>query len=227
VFSQRYLLLVGFLILMVNFVNTTGEYILGETLERTAKGLAAAGQTGGLPPEEFEEQFIGNYYAGFFTWVNWLTALIQLFIVSRFFKWFGVRAALFVLPLIALGGYTLLAAAPVLAVIRGVKIAENATDYSIQNTTRQALFLPTSREAKYKAKQVVDSFFWRAGDVLSAVVVFIGAQLALAPRNFAAVNVALVVVWLVIAFGIAREHRKLTDTPGPVRRAGATEGARA
>ena len=87
---------------------------------------------------------------------------------------------------VALGGYTLLAVAPVLAMIRGVKIAENATDYSIQNTTRQALFLPTSREAKYKAKQVVDAFFWRAGDVLSAVLVFLGSQvLALAPRNFA------------------------------------------
>lgn len=217
VFSQRYLLLIGLLMFIVNFVNTTGEYILGETLERTAKSLAAAGQTSGLAPDEFQKQFIGNYYAGFFKWVNWATALIQLFVVSRFFKWFGVRAALFVLPVIALGGYGLLAFGAItglLRVIRGVKIAENATDYSLQNTARQALFLHTSREAKYKAKQAIDTFFWRAGDVTSAGLVFLGTQMALQPRGFALVNVVAVVVWLLIAFGIARRHRQLEATEG-------------
>jgi hypothetical protein len=46
---------------------------------------------------------------------------------------------------------------PLLAFIRSGKILENSTDYSIQNTTRHALFLPTSREAKYKAKTAIDS----------------------------------------------------------------------
>jgi AAA family ATP:ADP antiporter len=223
VLSDRYLLLVAFLILIVNFVNTNGEYILGQTLETTAKQLAASGQTSGLAPDEFKKQFIGNYYAGFFKWVNWIAALVQLFVVSRFFKWFGVRAALFVLPLIALGGYAMLALSPVLAIIRGVKIAENGTDYSLQNTARHALFLPTPREAKYKAKQAIDTFFWRAGDVLSAVLVFLGTQLALTPRHFAAVNVGLVVVWLGIVIGIGRSHRTLTGeektaaVPAPAR----------
>lgn len=223
VLADRYLLLLGLLMLIVNFVNTTGEYILGQTLETTASDLAARGQTSGLAPEEFQSQFIGNYYAGFFVWVNWATALIQMFIVSRFFKWFGVRVALFVLPVIALGGYALLALYPILAVIRSVKIAENSVDYSLQNTTRQALFLPTSREAKYKAKQAIDAFFWRAGDVLSAGLVFVGSQLALAPRHFAMVNLGLVVVWLLICVGIARRHRQLTgeNETGTVRGAAA------
>ncbi len=214
VLSDRYLLLIGLLMLIVNLVNTTGEYILGSTLETAAKQLAAAGQTGGLAAEEFKKQFIGNYYAGFFKWVNWTTAIIQLFVVSRFIKWFGVRAALFVLPLIALGGYALLAVAPVLRIIRGVKVAENSVDYSLQNTARQALFLPTSREAKYKAKQAIDTFFWRAGDVGSAVLVFIGSRIALTPQKFALVNAALVVVWILIVIGIRREHRRLTGEEG-------------
>ena len=100
-----------------------------------------------------------------------------------------------------------------LRVIRAVKIAENATDYSLQNTARQALFLPTSREAKYKAKQAIDTFFWRAGDVLSAGLVFLGTELAMAPTALRAVNVVLVVAWIVIVIGIAREHKKLTEEP--------------
>ena len=102
--------------------------------------------------------------------------------------------------------------------MRLAKILENSTDYSIQNTARHALFLPTSREAKYKAKQAIDSFFWRAGDMLQAVVVFVGTQLAFTMRSYALVNVVLVAIWLVLVVAIAREHRKLTGT-APAERA--------
>ena len=115
-----------------------------------------------------------------------------------------------ILPLIALGSYAVLAFAPVLSFIRLAKIAENSTDYSIQNTARQALFLPTSREAKYKAKQVTDTFFQRAGDVLSAGLVFLGTQLAFSPRSFAAINIVLVVIWLGVVFVIGRHYRRMT-----------------
>ena len=64
--------------------------------------------------------------------------------------------------------------APSFEAIRVLKIADNAIDYSLGNTTMQALWLPTSRETKYKAKQAVDSFCVRAGDVLQAGVVYTG-----------------------------------------------------
>ena len=77
---------------------------------------------------------------------------------------------LFILPVLALINYSIIAVAPILAVVRIGKILENSTDYSIQNTLRQALFLPTSREAKYKAKAAIDTFFTRGGDVVSAAI---------------------------------------------------------
>jgi AAA family ATP:ADP antiporter len=201
VFRTRYLLLIALLILLLNSVNTTGEYILGRTVEDAA-ARAASDEAG-------QEQWIGAFYSDFFFWVNLFGAIAQMFLVSRVMKWFGVRVALFVLPLIALGGYALLATAPVLAFIRAVKIAENATDYSLNNTARHALFLPTSREAKYKAKAVIDGFFWRMGDLVSAGLVFAGAQLALGVRQIATVNLVLVLLWLAVVFAISREHKKL------------------
>jgi AAA family ATP:ADP antiporter len=132
----------------------------------------------------------------------------------------GVRGALFILPLIALSGYTAVLFVPLLLVLQWTKIFENATDYSIQNTTRHALFLPTSREAKYNAKQAIDAFFVRTGDLLQAAVVFAGTEiLALTIRSFALVNVVLVGVWLVLAVGIAREHRKLVGSETETRHA--------
>ncbi len=211
VFQDRYLLLLGLLLLLLNFVNTNGEYVLGRVVTEKANVLASAGRTGGLGHEEFIEQFIGRFYADYFTWVSVLTAFIQIVLVARIIQFVGVRAALFVLPLVSLSAYGIIAFIPVLALIRGAKIAENSLDYSLNNTVRQALFLPTSREAKYKAKAAIDTIFVRVGDLSSAGLVFLGTLLALQPRDFAIVNMALVGVWLLIVVGIGRRYRRLTE----------------
>jgi AAA family ATP:ADP antiporter len=207
VFTNRYLLLIALLMLVYNLVNTTGEYILGKTvlsLYERAHGAAAAG---GLD----ESKVIGEFYGNFFTLVNILAALFQAFVVSRILKYFGVRVALFILPAVALIGYTGMAFIPLLAFIRTAKLAENSIDYSLQSTTKNALYLPTSREAKYKAKQANDAFFVRFGDVLSAGLVFAGTRwLSFGSRQFALVNVALIGVWLFLAFLIGRQFDRLS-----------------
>ena len=62
-----------------------------------------------------------------------------------------------------------------------------------------------------KAKSVIDTFCTRIGDVLQAVVVFVGTSiLGLGVWGFAWLNVMLTVAWLAVAVQIAREHRKKT-----------------
>jgi AAA family ATP:ADP antiporter len=209
VLRNRYLLLIAFLMLFLNWVNTTGEYILGRVVKQTAERMVASGAAGGLDVGDT----IGKFYADFFLGVNVVGVLTQLFLVSRILKYLGVRLALLFLPVIALGGYCLLAFHPVLGVVRWAKTAENATDYSLQNTVRNVLFLPTTREQKYKAKQAIDTFFVRAGDVLSAGLVLLGTTvLSFQTWHFALVNLVLVAVWLAIAVAIGWEHAKL-ETP--------------
>jgi AAA family ATP:ADP antiporter len=126
-----------------------------------------------------------------------------------------VRAALFVLPIISFGGYAAIGLLGGLAVLRMAKTAENATDYSLMNTLKGILFLPTTREQKYKAKQAIDTFFVRSGDVLSAALVFAGTTwFALTTRQFAMINILLVSIWLLLAFLVGREHRRLVMQPG-------------
>jgi AAA family ATP:ADP antiporter len=104
-----------------------------------------------------------------------------------------------------------------------VKVADNSLDYSLGNTTRQVLWLPTSREAKYKAKQAVDSFFVRAGDVASAALVFAGERLAFTVPAFSAVTVVLTSAWLGVVFALTsvRTHRvaRLADQKRPAESA--------
>ena len=205
VLGERYLLAIGLLTLIGNIVNTSGNYMRDATVAAAASADILAGSP------LTEEQLIIGYMAGMDVWQNVLAMTLQFFVVSRIFKYLGIGGALFVLPLIALGSYGLFAIAPVLALIRVAKVTENATDYSVQNTVRRALFLPTSREVKYKALQAVETFFWRAGDMLSALATFVIIQsLQLSVRSYAVFNIIVILFWLGLAAFLAREYRRRT-----------------
>ncbi|MCK9995763.1 MAG: translocase [Candidatus Krumholzibacteria bacterium] len=209
VMRSRYLTMIAFLMLLANWVNTTGEYILGKLVSNAAAEAVATGTVGVLDVGTW----IGQFYSDFFFYVNLLGLVLQLFAVSRILKYMGVRVALLILPVTALAGNLLVVALPVLAYLRWTKTLENATDYSLQNTVRNVLFLPCTREEKYNAKQAIDTFFVRAGDVFSAGIVFVGtAYLGFNIRSFAAFNAGLVVIWVILAVLIGREYRARTES---------------
>jgi AAA family ATP:ADP antiporter len=205
---SRYLLLIAGLVLLLNTVNNSGEFLLGRFV--TAEAIRVAGSNVSL-----QEKIIGEFYGHYEVWYNVVALGLQMFAVSRIFKYAGVRAALFILPGLAMASYSFLLWLPVLPVIRWVKIGENGADYSIQNTAVHALFLPTSREAKYKAKAAIDTFFKRAGDVLEAGIVKVGSLLSLGIKGFAIINLVLTLAWLAVAFGIARAHRRHAEKDHP------------
>jgi AAA family ATP:ADP antiporter len=210
VFTHRYLLLIAAFVLLLNVVNTSGEFLLGRLVVQEAEHVAGAS-------EALRRQFIGQFYSNFFAWTGIAGLVIQFFLVSRIFRHIGVRAALFIVPCIALGGYALLAMAPALAVIRVAKILENGSDYSLQNSVRHALFLRTSREARYKAKSAIDTFFWRAGDVAQAGIVALGTWLGFGTGDFAALTMALVVIWIGVVALLYRAYGPdFAASPKPV-----------
>jgi AAA family ATP:ADP antiporter len=197
---DRYLVLIAVMILLLNWVNSAGEFIFDRTILAAVGAAEAQGMTA--------EAFVGGIKADYFAWYNLLGLLLQLFAVSRILSKFGVRNALLILPVFALLGYGGGAAIPVLAVLRLVKIGENTLEYSIAETARHALFLVTSRVEKYVGKTSVDTIAVRAGAVMSACVVWIGAKVGLSIAGFAAINVGLCVVWIAVVFAIGKEHAR-------------------
>ena len=154
---------------------------------------------------------IGQTFGTFFSYVNLLSLLMQTLLVSRLVKYFGLGRAFFILPVIALFDATAVALVPAFFVLRVGKTFENATDYSLNNTLRNMLWLPTTREMKYRAKQAVDSFFVRMGDATHAAVVFVViATLGLGVREIAIVNVVLCALWLWLAWAIVSEYNRLS-----------------
>jgi AAA family ATP:ADP antiporter len=232
VFKSRYLLLIALMIGLYNFVNATGEFIMSDvTVKRSIAASEARGPETGAAisgvtaataspalPAKTESKEIHNAFMDYQFWTNLVALVIQLFLVSRIFRWAGVGGALLFLPLIALGGYALISFGAVFLLVRWVKVLENGTDYSLQNTTKAALFLVTEREEKYKAKAAIDTFFVRGGDTLSALAVFVGTQfLGLRIERYALLNVAAVVVLIAICLKLIPAYKK--------RRAAAPEAA--
>jgi AAA family ATP:ADP antiporter len=203
VMRTRYLLLMALMLMLLNWVNSTGEYILGSIVKDSVSRAIASGHASGLSAE----QLIGAFYSKYFTYVNALGLFLQLFVVSRVVKYLGVPKAVMILPIISLGAYNILIFYPMLTAVMAAKVAENSTDYSLNNTVRNMLFLPCTYEEKFSGKQVIDAFFVRMGDVLSAALVFVGtAVLTLRPRQFAFVNGVIVLAWLVIAWQVGRQY---------------------
>ncbi len=215
VFRHRYLTLIAIFAALFTMVNTNGEYMLGVIVSAWAKTEGAAQAGEGAAARKIAQDLTTGFYGDFFLYVNVAVLLLQTFAVSRIVKFGGLRIAFFIMPVIALLDAIGIAVAPVLGIVRIGKIAENATDYSVNNTVRNMLWLPTTTEMKYKAKQAVDTFFVRVGDVSSAIAVgILAGALHLDVRAFAVLNLALVVVWLFVARGIVRENARLSDERG-------------
>lgn len=210
--EDRYLLLIAGLILLLNVVNTIGETVFDLAIIDEAKRTTADFETLGEDAQKAAiKAFVGPFRADFFFWTNLVGAVAQLFLVSRVFKYLGVRIALLSLPAIGLLAYSGVALFPVLAYVRLVKIAENGTDYSLYNTTKQALWLPTTREQKYNAKMTIDSFIVRIGDLVASVASLVFLELGFGIRTYALANVGIIAVWIVGAVVIGRENQRRTE----------------
>jgi AAA family ATP:ADP antiporter len=216
VVRDRYLLTIALFVVLLNWINTTGEFILADYVKADAEArVAASGGTLDLGT------LITEFYGNFNFWVTLISLAIQLFLVSRIYQAVGVRGALLVHPIIVAMGYGVLALAPliggfipVFSMIRRIKFAENGLDYSLMNTTRQALFLPVDRDSKYDGKTAIDTFFWRFGDLLQAVGIFIGMHVfGWHSHEFAVLTFVLALAWIWLAARMGRDYsRKSQET---------------
>jgi AAA family ATP:ADP antiporter len=108
-----------------------------------------------------------RFFAGIDFWVQGASLLIQLLLFGRLFKWVGLKAMLVSVPLIMTAGYALFALVPSFLVLVVVYAVRRVGDYAVTRPCRDSLFTVVSREEKYKAKSLIDTFVYRGGDATS------------------------------------------------------------
>jgi AAA family ATP:ADP antiporter len=110
-----------------------------------------------------------------------------------------------------------MAIAPVIGLIKAMKVIENSSVYSVNNTARHMLWLPVTKEMLYQAKTAIDTLFMRLGDGLAALTVLVGTRLVgFDLKGFLIINLVLVVVWIAVAVYLVRENRRWRErAPAP------------
>lgn len=148
-------------------------------------------------------------FAGIDLAVNTLTITTQVLVTNRLMKWLGLPRTLALVPLLMIVGFIALGVAPVLPVLIAFQIVRRAGNYAVARPAREVLFTVVAREAKYKAKNFIDTVVYRGGDALSGWV-FVGLnQLGLGLSAIALVAVPIAALWFVTGLVLGRKQERL------------------
>lgn len=156
-------------------------------------------------------RFFGNFFS-----IMGITAfLFQLAFTSRIHRKLGVGVAMRVLPVtMALGSSAVLGAfyflpGLLLSSALLVKVGENGLRYSLEQSTRELLFLPVPSQIRLKGKVFIDVFIQRSAKGLAAVLLLpVTPAIALvSPPVLAGWLVfPLIATWLLVIGVMYREY---------------------
>jgi AAA family ATP:ADP antiporter len=196
VFRSRYLLSLVALVGIYEIVSTILDFQFTATIEHysTTQGWDA-----------------GKAFATTYSVTNWLALFLQFFVTSVVMQRFGVGVALLFLPVAALTGSAAFAALPIVFTGGMLSASDNAFNYSINQSAREALYTVTTREEKYKAKAFIDMFIQRFA---KAIAVVLGLGITSIISGFAGVRwltlltIPLLVAWILIVRFLGRSFRQ-------------------
>jgi len=141
--------------------------------------------------------------------VNSLTAIIQIFFTGRIVRRIGIALSLAVLPLVCILGFVAVGIAPTLWTIAAFQVLRRTGNYAVSRPCREMLYTVLPREAKYKAKNFIDTFVYRFGDQTGAWSYDGLAYLGLGAAAISMVAAPLAAVWLLIGLWLGRRHSSM------------------
>lgn len=151
------------------------------------------------------------YYARLDQAVNLLTIFIQVFLTRWLLRRFGIAPLLLVPATAILLGFALLAASPLPMLIWVVQVMTRASEFSLAKPARETIYTRVDREARYKAKAVIDTVVYRGGDLS-----FVWLHKWLAAFGSSVVFLAgagVAVCMTAAAWSVIRHQRALPESP--------------
>ncbi len=196
VFQSRYLLAIVAVVGLYEMVSTIMDFQFTSTVAHYREGPA-----------------IGVHISRVFAFTNWVALIVQFFLTSFVMTRYGVGMALLFLPVAALLGSTGFLLAPLLLVGSFLNTADNGFSYSINQSAKEVLYVPTTPDEKYKAKAFIDMFIQRFA---KALAVGLSLLITFSFRGFESVRwlslatVLILVFWIAVARYAGREFQRLT-----------------
>ena len=197
VLGSRYLLAIVAVVGLYEIVSTVLDFQFTSTTAHYAPG----------------ESF-GKHIATVYMITNISGMLIQLLLTSFVMSRFRLTVALLVLPISAMAGSLAFVAFPILWIGSYLSVGDNAFQYSINQSAKEALYTPATREQKYKAKAFIDMFVQRFA---KAIAVGVSLIITLVFTDFSAVRwlsiftLVVLALWITAARYGGRRFHELTD----------------
>src|SRR5262245_17973889 len=142
--------------------------------------------------------------------VNTLTLALQFFLTAKTFQWLGITGTLALLPAFSVAGFLALGFMPLLAVLIVFGIVRRAGEFALSKPAREVLFTVVPREAKYKAKNVIDTLVYRGGDALSSTIAAALRGLGLGLSGLCLMAVPLAAAWFGVAVWLGHKQQRLS-----------------
>ena len=196
VFRSRYLLSIVAIVGLYEMVSTTMDFQFKSTIAYYLDGPA-----------------ISVHIATVQAISNGISFSIQIFLTSLVMRRFGVGTALLVLPVMALAGSVGFLVAPLLLTGSALYVCDNGFNNSINQSSKEVLYVPTTREEKYQAKAFIDMFVQRfakalaVGLSLGITTLFVGFG---SVRWLSLVTALILLAWIGIVRFAGKEFEKIS-----------------
>ncbi len=206
VLRSRYFLAICVLLASYEFISTVSDFCFHKAVEITYN-------VEGSIVFFFGSGTLGSFFSEFFLTMNIIAVFAQIVLTPLILRRLGITAALLVLPVLILVLSTGFFIIPMLVTIEALFLTDNAFNYSINQTSREMLFVPVPRKDKYKALAFIDMFILRTAKALAGL-----AMIALQGffviydiedlRWYMIMTVSLVIIWIVLAIFLGRRFRR-------------------
>ena len=193
-----YLLGIGAFVLLMTWVNT---FFYLEQQAFVAKAFASADQR-------------TRFFASIDLYVQIASLAMQFLLFSRLYRRFGMRALLACVPVMMTAGYALYALVPAFMLLVIVYAVRRVADYAITRPCRDSLFTVVSREEKYQAKSLIDTFAYRGGDATSGSLHKLLVEgLGAGHSGVGWIGALISALWAVLALGLGRAFQERAQRP--------------
>jgi AAA family ATP:ADP antiporter len=146
--------------------------------------------------------------------INALSFVVQLLIVRHAVKKLGIGWTLSLMPLLSMIGFAILAVNPTFAIIVGFQVFRRSLGFGFSKPTSDMLYSVVSPEAKYKAKNFIETTVYRGWDVVSTWTIRSIGSIGLSGVALLCVPIAF--IWMMIVRWIGKEYKRRDDASAAV-----------
>jgi AAA family ATP:ADP antiporter len=137
---------------------------------------------------------------------NALSFIGQLLLVRHSVRYLGIGPTLSLLPIVSIIGFALLAMNPVFIVMAALQVVRRSLTFGLAKPTSDMLYAVVSKEAKYKAKNFIETVIYRGGDVFSTWTIKFLSGFGLSGTSLICIPIA--VIWTGLSLWIGREYKR-------------------